>query len=149
MLLTKHEKDGVINSLYSSSNICASAYEKTEKKLIITFSNGGQYLYEDVSFTDYTRFEMADSQGSVVNSHIKKYSFKNLGKVNTKDILDLINVLKEAESKALVIHTAKTMIGLIKSVSTYYDSTDKIEPNMLASLKNAIKDYEDKLTISK
>lgn len=148
MLLQKETRnDRTTKALYSSSNICASTYDKLTKELIITFNNGGQYKYSDVSLTDYTRFELADSQGIVFNTHLKKYKFENLGKTNTQDILDEVNVLKEAEKKSMVSHTAKVLGAMAKSLSTYYDTTEKIEPAMLTSLKKAIEDYESKLSV--
>jgi len=150
MLLQKETKnDRTTKALYSSSNICASLYDKLTKELTITFNNGGQYKYRDVSLTDYTRFEMADSQGSVFSSHLKKYAFENLGKTNTQDILDEVVVLKEAENKAMVAHSAKALVALAKSLSTYHESTDKIETSMLVSLKKAIEDYENRLAVIK
>jgi hypothetical protein len=150
MLLQKETRnERITKALYSSSNICASHYDKVTKELTITFNNGGQYKYADVSLTDYTRFEMADSQGVIFNSHLKKYKFENLGKTSTQDILDEVNVLKEAEKKAMVSHTAKVVGALAKSLSTYYDTTEKIEPAMLVSLKKAIEDYENRVTLVK
>ena len=75
MLLKTQEQDNKKKSIYASSNICASIYDKSTSALTILFNNGGQYVYEGVTNTDYTRFEMADSQGAVFNSHIKKYPF--------------------------------------------------------------------------
>lgn len=148
MLLQKETKnDRTTKALYSSSNICASLYDKATKELIITFNNGGQYKYKDVSYTDYTRFELADSQGSVFNKYLKKYTHENLGKGNVQDILDEVSVLKEAENKAMVSHTAKVVGALAKSLSTYFDTTEKLEPAMLASLKTAIADYENRVTL--
>lgn len=150
MLLQKETRnERTTKALYSSSNICASFYDKQTKELIITFNNGGQYKYADVSYTDYVRFELADSQGAIFNSHLKKYKFENLGKTNTQDILDEVNVLKEAEKKAMVSHTGKVVGALAKSLSTYYDTTEKIEPAMLESLKKAIEDYENRVAVIK
>jgi hypothetical protein len=75
MLLKKQENDNVTKAIYASSNVCASTYDRTTKNLTIIFNNGGQYRYTNVSETDYTRFELADSQGVIINSHIKKYAF--------------------------------------------------------------------------
>jgi hypothetical protein len=83
MLLKKQEKDNVTKAIFSSSNICASTYDRTTKNLTIIFNKGAQYKYPNVSETDYTRFELADSQGVVFNSHIKKYDFEKLDNVDT------------------------------------------------------------------
>lgn len=47
----------------------------------------------------------------------------------------------------MVSHTAKVVGALAKSLSTYYDTTEKLEPAMLASLKKAIEDYENRVTL--
>lgn len=94
MILKKQEKNEIMKAIYSSSNICASTYNKDSKSLVIIFNNGGQYLYEGVSLTDYTRFESADSQGKVLNSHIKNYPFSKLDKVDTTELLSEVSTLK-------------------------------------------------------
>lgn len=97
MILKKQEKDEITKAIYSSSNICASTYDKDSKSLVIIFNNGGQYLYEGVSLTDYTRFESADSQGKVLNSHIKNHPFKKLDKVDTTELLNEVKVLTKVD----------------------------------------------------
>jgi hypothetical protein len=94
MILKKTEENNLIKALYASSNICASTYNTENSELIITFNNGGQYAYSNVSKTDYTRFEMAESQGLVFGSHIKKYSFTKLDKINTNKLLSEVAELK-------------------------------------------------------
>ena len=71
MILKKQENENEVRGLYKSSNICASIYNKSNGDLTVLFNNGGQYKYSKVSLTDYTRFELAESQGVVFNSHIK------------------------------------------------------------------------------
>ena len=102
MLLKKLDNNGEIRATYSSSNIVSSIYDKATKALTIIFTNGGQYKYSDVSLTDYTRFELADSQGAVHNSHIKKHTFETLAKVDTKALLVEVSELKDAEKKQLL-----------------------------------------------
>lgn len=99
MILKKQEKNEKVKAIYSSSNICASTYDKDTKSLVIIFNNGGQYLYEGVSLTDYTRFESADSQGIVMNSHIKKHPFTKLDKVDTTAILTEIADLSKPNTE--------------------------------------------------
>ena len=95
MILKKQEKNGKIKAMYSSSNICASIYDTTTNELTLIFNNGGQYKYTGVSNTDYMRFEIADSQGSVMNTHIKKYPFTKLDKVDTTEILKEVEELSK------------------------------------------------------
>jgi hypothetical protein len=71
MLLKRVEKENIVKSIYDSSNILASKYDKTTKDLTITFKRGAQYKYIGVSSSDYMRFETAESQGAILNSHIK------------------------------------------------------------------------------
>ena len=94
MILKKQEKDSITKAIYDSSNICASTYDRANRDLTIIFKNGGQYKYTNVSETDYTRFELADSQGAIFNSHIKKYAFDKLGKVDASSLLTEISSLK-------------------------------------------------------
>ena len=93
-LLKKEEKGNEVKSLYESSNILSSTYDKATKDLFIVFKkNNIKYKYPNVKETDYFRFESAESQGKVFNSHIKDYEFENLGAVDTAQTLaDLSDV---------------------------------------------------------
>jgi hypothetical protein len=142
MLLKKQEKDNLIKTIYASSNICASTYDKTSKDLTIIFNNGGQYKYPNVSENDYTRFELADSQGVVFNSHIKKYSFEKLDKVDPSKILAEITELKDAEKKAKIDYTAKLLVGAMNAVSVYFETTGEIEQNLYSKVKDYMAEYE-------
>jgi hypothetical protein len=143
MILKKQEKDNVVKAMYASSNICASTYNKTNKDLIIIFNNGGQYKYANVSETDYTRFEIADSQGVVFNSHIKKYDFEKLDKTDVSQILTEVTSLKEAEQKQKEAHVAYQLAASLQAVSVYYDTTQSIDPALYAKLKTAMDNYEN------
>jgi hypothetical protein len=142
MLLKSQEQDNKTKSIYASSNICASIYDKSTNALTIFFNNGGQYLYEGVTKGDYLRFEMADSQGAVFSSHIKKYPFQKLDKIDVKDILVEINDIKGAEDKAKIDYAVKVMIDQMKSIITYYDSTNDVESGLLSKVKDAIATYD-------
>jgi hypothetical protein len=142
MLLKTQEQENKKKSIYASSNICASIYDKSTSALTIIFNNGGQYIYEGVSNTDYTRFEMADSQGAVFNSHIKKYPFQKLDKVDVKDILVEVNKIKGAEDKAKIDYAIKVMVDQMKAVITYYDTTSDVESGLLSKAKDAIAAYD-------
>jgi hypothetical protein len=147
MLLKKQENNNVTKAIYSSSNICASTYDKTSKDLTIIFNNGGQYRYSNVSETDYTRFELADSQGVIFNSHIKTYTFEKMDKVNPSAILLEVTELKDAEKKIKAQYVTNSMITAINAVSVYYEKTESIDPALYAKMKSAMDDYE-KITAS-
>jgi hypothetical protein len=85
---------------------------------------------------------MADSQGAVFSSHIKKYPFQKLDKIDVKDILVEINDIKGAEDKAKIDYAVKVMIDQMKSIITYYDSTNDVESGLLSKVKDAIATYD-------
>jgi hypothetical protein len=147
MLLKKQEKDNVTKAIYASSNICASTYDRTTKNLTIIFNKGTQYKYPNVSETDYTRFELADSQGVVFNSHIKKYDFEKLDSVDPSSILIEVTELKEADNKARVQHVTKSMVAAINAVAVYHETTESIDPALYTKMKSAMDEY-DKITAS-
>lgn len=62
-----------------SSNLSNAEYDTESKKLTITFNNGTQYLYEDVSHESFTKFRLSPSQGSYFSKEIsKKHKYKKL-----------------------------------------------------------------------
>ena len=142
MLLKKQETDNKTKSIYESSNICASVYDKDSRSLTIIFNNGGQYLYEGVTSSDYLRFEMADSQGAVFNTHMKKYPFQKLDKVDTKDILVEVNTIKNAEDKVKIDYAVGVMVEKMKAATQSYDTTGEIETGLLAKVREAIVTYD-------
>jgi len=92
LLVNKEEKDGIIECLYKSSNIIASEYDEKNKKLSVTFNYGVKYEYYDVIHRDYVRFEINESQGTILNKNLKKYEFKKIG---TVDVTPMKEKLKE------------------------------------------------------
>jgi hypothetical protein len=142
MLLKKQETDNKTKSIYESSNICASIYDKSNNSLTIIFNNGGQYIYEGVTSSDYLRFEVADSQGAVFNSHLKKYPFQKLDKVDVKDILVEIDSIKNIEDKIKINHTVGFMVDKMRSVCKYYESTGELEIGLLTKVREAITEYD-------
>ena len=102
MILKRQEKDNVIKAMYDSSNILASIYNKETNDLTLIFSKGSQYKYPAVKQTDYNRFELAESQGKVFNSHIKSYTFEKLEDINPADILTEVENIKNSEQKVLL-----------------------------------------------
>ena len=96
MVISKQTDGSVIQSLYDSSNVIASQYNVETKNLVVIFGKGGQYLYEGVNYSDFTKFEVAQSQGKSLNEYIKKYPTKQLGMVDTTPIKeDIKNILNE------------------------------------------------------
>jgi len=74
----KIEGTKIINEV-ESSNVIYSIYDTATKKLLVTFKNGTQYEYEGVPHQAYTKFRMAESQGSFFNKEIsKKYVFSKV-----------------------------------------------------------------------
>jgi len=92
MVLIKHEENGSIECLYDSSNILGSKYIVNEKKLAIIFNSGRQYVYEGVTLTDYSKFEGGDSQGKLLHSIIKKYSYSQ-----SKELVDITPLVEQIE----------------------------------------------------
>jgi len=96
MLIEKQVKGDVVTSHYNSSNLLVSEYNQLKKELIITFKNGGKYKYSGVPATDYIRFEMADSQGKLLNSAIKpNYPYEKLSDIDVNELTKKINEIKE------------------------------------------------------
>lgn len=133
MLLKKINKDDEIISTYDSSNILASKLNIKTNDLTIIFKQGKQYLYENVGTTDYMRFETAESQGKVFNSHIKQYPNKQLAQINPSDIEQEINLVKNQEQLLLIenkrqqlIHHMETMIIIAKSAKLSPEGLDKL-----------------------
>jgi hypothetical protein len=96
MVLKKEEKNGIVKAIYDSSNICASIYDKSSNDLIVIFKNGGQYRYIGVDSLDYNSFELAESNGKVLNETIKKKytNVEKLPKFDNKELLIEIETLK-------------------------------------------------------
>jgi len=95
MVLSKNSYEGNIECLYDSSNIVASKYVTKDKKLALIFKSGRQYVYSDVTFIDYNKFETSESQGKTLNTIIKKYSYSRADNdVDVSPLLEQINILK-------------------------------------------------------
>ena len=56
-------------------------YDTSNRKLLVTFKGDVQYEYEDVPHSIFTKFRMAESQGSFFNKEIgKKFDYKKIEK---------------------------------------------------------------------
>jgi len=143
MILKKVEENDSVKAIYSSTNICASIYNTKTSSLTIIFSNGGQYIYEGVSKTDYMRFEIADSQGSVMNTHIKKYKTTKLSPIDTTVILAEVKDLSTLQSKITPEVAVKKLISdMLNIVSTYVKNVN-ITKGSIEELRKSISDYEE------
>jgi hypothetical protein len=128
MLLNRTEKDGVVSAHYDSSNILASKWNG--KDLTVIFKHGASYTYNDVSKTDYTRFELAESQGVILNTKIKAYSFSK------NDGVDADAVLKEIEDgKAEVLQKFEEgVVDQMRLISSAYEANPVLSKVSLEQL---------------
>lgn len=94
LLQSAQDQEGKISSLYDSTNVLASKYDPSSRKLVIIFNNGGQYLYEDVTKHTFDLFQKAKSQGNAVHSVIKGHHVKKVGIINVETIIEDIERLK-------------------------------------------------------
>ena len=108
MILKRKETEKEIKVIYKSSNILGSTYLSESGDLTLIFNKGNRYKYPKVSKTDYARFEMADSQGKVFNTHIKPYAFEKLDSVDPDSIITEIDSLYNTEllNKQILIKEA-------------------------------------------
>jgi hypothetical protein len=139
MILERVEKDELVKAIYESSNIVASTYNKNNKDLNITFKHGGNYTYQNVSETDYMRFETADSQGKVLNTEIKKYTFLKHNPVNTDDVIKKIREIKAEENTAMAVG----LVNLMKETITHFEDTNMLSEVQVNKLTNMIGVYNE------
>jgi|LakMenEpi03Aug12_release.lakeMendotaPanAssembly.Ray.scaffolds.fasta_scaffold966869_2 hypothetical protein len=137
MLLKRVEKENVVKAIYDSSNILASKYEKNNKNLTITFKRGVQYVYKNVSQTDYVRFETSESQGSILNSHIKSYDVEKGESVHPDSIVEEINKIKKED----IIKRQELIISDMESIISNFDINQDFNEKKLLDLTNKITNY--------
>lgn len=137
MLLKRVEKENVVKAIYDSSNILASKYDKNSKKLTITFKRGAQYIYNDVSASDYMRFETAESQGAILNSHIKPYSFEKGEIVDADLIVEEIDKIKKEE----IIKIQESIISDMEHIISDFDINQIFDERKMLALANRITNY--------
>lgn len=70
MLLLEEQTTEAVIGYYDSSNVLASKYIPSERKLAVIFAKGHQYVYENVLPYHYQRFKMGSSQGQSLKQHI-------------------------------------------------------------------------------
>ena len=62
-----------------SSTVKVAEYDTSTKKLLVTFKGDVQYEYEDIPHDIFTKFRMAESQGSFFNKQIgRKYVYTKI-----------------------------------------------------------------------
>ena len=116
MLLKRNETTDIVEVVYDSSNILSSTFNKLTNELQIVFGKGDTYSYESVNPTDYLRFELAESQGKVFNSHIKKYPFKKTITIDPITLITEAAKLRAEEAKALVDRKEKVLVNYMKTL---------------------------------
>ena len=139
MILRRDVKGNQVIAYYNSSNILSSIYDTNNKTLEVIFKRGARYLYENVDNVDYMRFELADSQGKVLDSHIKKYTFTKLDAIEPKKLEEDVDKFKDIEIQNVVT-------GVIDRLLTIISSSDEHSPD---TLNRIIKECEKGLEITK
>lgn len=143
MLIKKNVNGDIVKSFYNSSNLMVSEYNQRTKDLLITFKNGGAYQYKGVSAKDYTRFEMADSQGVALNKTIKPtYEFEKFDAVDITTIqeeIKQINLDELKEYQGIIISSFKNMTSDWDGNNQGFDNTK------LNKIITLIKNYQDKV----
>lgn len=152
MILKRQEKNSIVKAIYESSNIVASTYNSNTEDLVIIFKSGTQYKYSKVSKSDYMRFEVADSQGKVFNSHIKKYSYDKLDNFDPSELLVEVEKLSNQEKTAILEAKRTDVLNRLSYVHqlSQKDRTDDVDKTFneyLVILKNSINDYLSESTV--
>lgn len=137
MLIKRVEKEKTIDCLYESTNILASSYDKTTRDLTITFNRGTQYIYRSVKNSDYLRLELAESQGAILNTHIKAYAY-----VKGKDVdtAVLINEIKMYTPKVLS-EIEKQFIDKVKAIITSAEENKAVTTADIDAISIAISKF--------
>jgi hypothetical protein len=141
MLLSRVEKEGVIDALYESSNILSSTYNKEKKELKIVFKNSFQYLYEGVDVVDYHKFELADSQGVIFNKFIRQYPTQKMGAVDIEEFRTRIEEAKKEE----IYQIDRSINSLCEQICREFENGGEIGSLNVTDLKRMIKLKEDKI----
>lgn len=78
-IITERIEGKTIYVEIKSTNLRSALYNTENGDLKVTFNNGAIYLYENVPWELFVKFRMSESQGSFLNSTIKKnYTYKKL-----------------------------------------------------------------------
>ena len=132
MLIKRNEKEDSIKALYNSSNILASKWDKSINELTIIFKRGAQYAYKNVKPTDYTRFELAESQGKELNKTIKNnYEFKKLENIETTELIKEIHEYQQEEMGRI----GKNLITAMESFLASHKNKNSIDIKELENVE--------------
>jgi len=64
-----------------STTLRKAEYDTSSRKLLVTFKGDIQYEYEDVPHSVFTKFRMAESQGSFFNKEVaRKFTYNKIEK---------------------------------------------------------------------
>jgi hypothetical protein len=143
MILERVEKDELVKAIYESSNIVASTYNKNNKDLNIIFNHGGSYTYQNVSRTDYMRFETADSQGKILNSNLKSYAFLKHDNVDVDVVIKKIKAIKDSETSAIELGISKLMEEMVE----HFRDTSKLDTTRVGRLVSMLSVYNQMITL--
>jgi len=89
------------------------------------------------------RFETADSQGSVLNTHIKKYTTTKLDAIDTTEILKEVEQLKDLEVSQITPDAAvKEMLQNMSDIISNYLKNGNVTTASLTGLKDKISTFE-------
>lgn len=131
MLVHKQQVAESTKALYKSSNVLASVYNPTDSTLEVIFKKGTRYAYKNVDAAAYMRFETADSQGKVLNSHIKKHEFEKLEDTDPSKIEQMITKYETQNEETVIKEFTTRLQGLLDTdvnrdtVSTIQELTEK------------------------
>jgi thymidylate synthase len=133
MLIKRTENNGIIKALYESSNIVASTYSPSTKRLTVIFKKGDEYIYEGVPDKEYAVFELADSQGRIFNKNLRQYKFTRGGNVDIEQLRKEIEDVKAEEIKQL-------NRNIVEMAQAVYDNSQGVVVDEI-SLERLIKLY--------
>tara|TARA_R110000803_G_scaffold25801_3_gene61605 strand:- start:2419 stop:2664 length:246 start_codon:yes stop_codon:yes gene_type:complete len=78
-IIKEETKDNKIKHHYSSTNLRSAEYDVSKKELIIEFTKGGKYVYENVPVKEMVALKSATSQGKYFSTNISKsYKYKKI-----------------------------------------------------------------------
>ena len=144
MILKRQEKDNIIKAIYKSSNVLASTYNKETCELTLIFNKGNQYKYDGVTSNDYTRLELAESQGSVFNTHIKSYPFTKMDALDGGILplmIDEVEKLYAIEQQAIMLAKSNNLVSYMQSICTSIMGGALVNVKQLEKLQPMITEY--------
>lgn len=78
-IITEKIEGKMIEVEIKSTNLKNAKYDTELKSLVVEFNNGAIYEYENVPWEIFTKFRMAESQGSFFSKNISRtYKYKKI-----------------------------------------------------------------------